>query len=59
LGVGDSFAAIIGIFLGKNKIFASSKTVEGTISFALSSIACIPFIHMILDKHHHEENNCK
>ena len=38
LGVGDSFAAIIGKQFGKHKIFKTDKTYEGLLGCFLSMI---------------------
>jgi len=41
LGVGDSFAAIVGVTMGKHRVFssASAKTIEGSLAFTISTIA--------------------
>lgn len=40
LGVGDSFAAIVGITMGKHRVFGSTsaKTIEGSMAFAISTL---------------------
>ena len=41
LGVGDALASIVGKRVGKHRWSASStKTVEGSVAFAVSVIAC-------------------
>lgn len=41
LGVGDALASIVGKRIGRHKWSASSsKTIEGSVAFAVSVIAC-------------------
>lgn len=55
LGVGDSFAAIIGKLLGKRKIFNSDKSLEGLMAFIGSVIAVTKIFNLIVPKTYAEE----
>ena len=46
LGVGDSFASIVGGAIGRRKVFGerSSKTLEGAIAFAVSTFVAASYV---------------
>ncbi|EGV66467.1 dolichol kinase [Yamadazyma tenuis] len=49
LGVGDSFASIVGKAVGTHKIFDSNKTVEGSAAFFVSIFATIYAVNYYLE----------
>ena len=48
LGIGDSFAAIVGINYGKTKIFCGNKSLEGTLAFTASIVGTVIFWCLLL-----------
>ena len=51
LGIGDSMASLIGVWLGRNRWFGTSRTVEGTtaavISMFLFTFVTVQAVHFI------------
>ena len=41
IAIGDSFAAGVGMSLGRNKIFSTNKTLEGSLAFTVSTLMAL------------------
>lgn len=48
LGIGDSFAAIIGKSIGRIKILKTSKTLEGFIAFVASIVIFVKIFNLLI-----------
>ena len=47
VGIGDSFASIVGSKYGKLKLFKSKKTLEGLLASILSQLTFVQILHIL------------
>lgn len=50
LGIGDSFAAIVGKTIGKIQLFGQKKTLEGLLAFLASSMAFVKVFNWVAER---------